>query len=212
MGKKKIISLFFFMLSTIHTYSQELQWQEKNELTQSLYQSLENFVNEDTYVKYKLPRIDGVSFFEYFNEILTKKRREKKYAEQKKIKQKEVKFFLESHFINYDTIPELIFFDKNQIKEKGKSFGVFSSVHSEEFSVKDCNIFILMIDKGSGIRCLNIYVFKQVSNIWKLMTGTSTDIREKINIRVDNEQDKLLFETESKKIGELPFIWLSKNP
>ena len=57
-----------------------------------------------------------------------------------------------------------------------------------------------------------MYVFEQEGKNWKLMTATNTDIREKINIRVNNEQDEIVFETESRKIGGLPFEWLSKNP
>ncbi|WP_158648486.1 hypothetical protein, partial [Candidatus Symbiothrix dinenymphae] len=65
---------------------------------------------------------------------------------------------------------------------------------------------ILMVDKCSGVRCLSIYVFEQKNGNWKLMTGTNTDIREKIAIRVDNEQDEIVFETETRKIGKLPMF------
>ena len=82
------------MLSSINTYSQELQWREKNGLTKSLYQSLESFVNEETYVKIKLPSIFEVSLYD----VLTKKKREKKLAEQKHIKQQEAKIFLKNTF------------------------------------------------------------------------------------------------------------------
>jgi hypothetical protein len=197
-------TLALFMLSSILAYSQELRWQGKKELTQSLYQSLENFVNKDTCVDIKLSSIFEVNFFEYLNDVVTIKKKEKMYAEQKQKKQQEAKNFLETHFILHDTVPELIFFDKSQIVEWGLSFGTFASVQSEEFRVKDYNIFILMIDKCSGVRCLSIYVFEQEGENWKLMTGTSTDIREKINIRVDNEQDEIVFETESWTIGKLP--------
>ena len=65
MGKKKVnFFLLLFMLSNIHTYSQELQWQEKNELTKSLYLSLENFVNEELYDKDKAGGYN--SFWEFF--------------------------------------------------------------------------------------------------------------------------------------------------
>lgn len=206
MGKKKVIFLLLFMLSNIHTYSQELQWKEKNELTKSLYLSLENFVSEELYDKDKAGGHN--SFWEFF----TRKKKRKEEKTQKQIKQQEVKNFLETHFIFYDTIPELVFFNKNQIIEWGRNFGAFAYVQSEEFKVKDSNIFILMVDKCSGVRCLSMYVFEQVDKNWKLMTGTNTGIRDKINIRINNEQDEIVFETESRKIGKLPFEWLSKNP
>ena len=177
----------------------ELQWREKNELTKSLYLSLENFVKEESYSR------DKAGGYNSLWELFTRKKKQKRDKVQKQIKQQEVKNFLESHFIFYDTVPELVFFDKSQILEWGRSFGAFAYVQSEEFNVKDSNIFILMIDKCSGVRCLSIYVFEQEGENWKLMTGTNTGIREKINIRVDNEQDKIVFETESIKIGELHY-------
>lgn len=144
--------------------------------------------------------------------VFHKKKNRKEDKIQKQIKQQEVKNFLETHFIFYDTVPELVFFDKSQIIEWGRNFGTFVYVQSEEFKVKNSNIIILMVDKCSGVRCLNMYVFEQEGKNWKLMTATNTDIREKINIRVNNEQDEIVFETESRKIGGLPFEWLSKNP
>jgi len=204
MDKKKIIFLLLslFMLSNIHTYSQELQWQEKNELTKFLYQSMKNFTNETAFIKIKLPSIFEVALFDYLNVALTRKKKEKKYTEQKLMRQQEVKNFIETHFIFYDTVPELIFFDKNQILEWGKSFGF---VQTEEFNLKNNNIFILMVDVCSGVRCLNIYVFKQEDKNWKLLTGTNTNIREKVIIRINNEQNKIIFETISGEIGKIPF-------
>jgi len=197
MGKKKIGFLLpLLILSNIHTYAQELQWQEKNELTKSLYKAFEDFINEEPepYKKQKTGRYNSLW------EFLTSNKRRKNTELQKK---REAKIFIESHFIFHDTVSELVFFDKNQMIEWGKSLGAYVFVQLEEFNVNCCNIFILMVDGCSGLRCLGIYVFEQESENWKLITGTYTDIRENIIIKTDNEQNKIIFETISRKIGEL---------
>ena len=192
--------LHWLMLLNFHTYSQELQWQKKDELTISLHQSMKSFVDEEPYIRIELPSVFEVGLFDYFRDVLTRKRNEKEYTEQKRIRQQEIKNFLETHFIFHDTILEFVFFDRNQIIEWGKFGTLF--VQSEEFNVNGCNIFILMVDGCSGVRCLSIYIFAQENDNWKLITGTSTYIRERIYLRIDNEQKKIIFETEAGKIGE----------
>ena len=186
MGKKTIIfMLLLFILSNIHVYSQELQWREKNELTKSLYQSLENLGNEKTH---------------------SKRKNKKSFTVQEQIKQQETKNFLETHFIFHDTVPELVFFDKDQIIEWSKERLPFASIYySSEFCIKGCNIYITVVAGCSGIPCWNIDVFKEKEGLWKLITGSSR-FREVITVKIDDSEEEIVFGTTfGKVIGRLPF-------
>jgi len=187
------------MLLNIHTYTQELQWQDTNEL----YQSMVNFVNEEPNEKFKLPKIVDVGLDNYFWALFTKKKREKNYAEQKRIEQQKVRNFIETHFVFNDTIPELIFYDKEQIAEWKK---YYQSNLSGEFRIKNNNIIILIADGCFGISCPHIYVFKEREKLWKLVTTTSARLKEMITVKTDNDEEKIVFGTTSGKIiGMLPF-------
>lgn len=218
MGKKKIIFLLLlFMFLNMHTYSQtlfteELHWKENKEFVNDLYVSMKNFVNDTTpvIVKYNKIPFYEMNLFDLFDRIFKKKKIDKQLTLQKRIEQQEVKNFLEAHFVFHDTILELVFFDKNQIIEWSKSIKIspfmpFPIVQSKEFNLSDKNILILMIDGCSGVRCLKIYVFAQENENWKLITGADTNIREFINLRIDKEEKRIIFETKSGQIGELPF-------
>jgi len=106
---------------------------------------------------------------------------------------------------NQDSIEVLTFQSKDKIIEWGKRFGEFAFVQSREFCIKDSNIFILMVDCCSGISCPFIYVFKEKSDIWELQTTSQVRLREGLKIRIDNIQEKMIFETKAGQIGELPF-------
>jgi hypothetical protein len=162
--------------------TEELHWQEKSKLTQSLYDSMENFVN-----------------FE-----LSKKKRDKDYNVQKRIEQRKTKIFLETHFILNDTILELVFFAKNQILEWKGDYHP-NQLRKEEFRIKNANIFILIVDGCFGIYCPHIYVFKEIEGIWILLTSTSARLMEMIMVKVVDNEEKIVFETKSSKIGELSF-------
>jgi len=187
MGKKTIIfMLLLFILSNIHVYSQELQWREKNELTKSLYLSLENLGNEKSHCNRK---------------------NKKSFTVQEQIKQQETKNFLETHFIFHDTVPELVFFNKDQIIEWGKERVPFASLYySSEFCITGCNIYITVVAGCSGIPCWNINIFKEKEGLWKLITGTSSRLREVITVKIDDNEEEIAFRTTSGKvIGRLPF-------
>ena len=202
--------LFILLLSTYYVHSQELfikelQWQEKNEYTKSLYQSMENFINEEAYVKLKRPSISEGTIFDYFG----RKKIEKEYAEQKRVEQQKAKKFIDTHFIICDSIIELIFYDKDQIIEWSKNRLPFAYVHSEDFFIRGCNIYIVRTDGCSGVHCWNIDVFKEKDGLWQLITGTYGILRENITINIDDLNEKILFETTyNRVISELPFKWL----
>lgn len=104
-----------------------------------------------------------------------------------------------------DSIETLTFINKGKIKEWADNLGSFASVQSEEYCIKDSNIFVLMVYKCSGLPCLDLYIFKEKNGIWKLQTTSQTILKDELNIRVDNDQEKMIFETKSGQIGELPF-------
>ena len=216
MDKKKIkvsyLLLPLSMLLSITVQSQEfwteeLQWQDTNEL----YQSMVNFVNEEPYEKFKLPKVVDVGLDNYLWAVFTKKKREKSFAEQKKIEQEKVKNFLETHLFRRDTILEFVFFDKDQIlKWKGDYHP--KQLRTEEFHIKNTNIFILIADDCFGIYCPHIFIFKERKGLWKLVTSTSAKLKEMFTIKIDNNEEKIVFETTLGKIGELSFdLLLNSN-
>jgi hypothetical protein len=209
MGKKKIgfwLSLFIF--SNMHTYSQELfteelHWKEKQEFITELYESMKNFVNDTTPVIVENNKMDfsDMNLFDLFNKIFKRKKIDKQLTLQKKERQQEFKSFLESHFIFYDTILELVFFDKDQILEWGKNQLPFSSVYPGDFRIKNSNIFILRVAGCSGLPCWNIYIFKEKDEFWQLiMMSTGAIIKEPFTINADDNLEKIIFRTKSGKI------------
>ncbi|MDR2728522.1 MAG: hypothetical protein LBB56_05260 [Chitinispirillales bacterium] len=200
-----LLLLFIFLSTNVHSqelFTKELQWQEKNELTTSLYKAFEDFINEEPkpYKKQKTGRYNSLW------ELLTSNKRRENTEQQKK---QEAKIFIDSHFIVRDSILELIFYDKDQIIEWSKNSLPFAYVYSEDFCVQECSIYIVMVAGCSGLPCWNIDVFKEKDGLWQLITGTHARRHEMIIIKIDENQGKFLFVTTSNKvIGELPFEWL----
>jgi hypothetical protein len=110
-----------------------------------------------------------------------------------------------------DSITKPDFQNTNQIIEWGKNFSPFASVQSEKFCIRNCDVFILMVDKCSGIYCPSIYVFEVKNKLWQLVTSTHVKLKEQIEINIDTNQGKIIFKTKSGQIGELPFEKLNLN-
>jgi hypothetical protein len=104
-----------------------------------------------------------------------------------------------------DSIVTKIFQDKNHIINWGYNQLPFSSVDSVSILIKDCNIFIVLVTGCSGLPCWRIFVFKEKIEHWLLITSSDARLTENIEIQVDNNQEKIIFKTKSKQIGELPF-------
>jgi hypothetical protein len=115
----------------------------------------------------------------------------------------------ELKWVPYDSISPLVFQDTIQIKKWGKSFGPFASVQSKKINIKDNDFIILMVDICSGVYCLYIYIFEKNNKFWQLITNTNTKLTEQLEIKIDSKQEKIIFETKSRQIGELPFEKLS---
>jgi len=219
MGKKIVFLLSLFIFSNMHAYSQELfteelHWKEKKEFVNELYKSMKNFVNDTTPVIVEYNKIDfsEMGLTDLFNKIFKRKKIDKELTLQKQKRQQIAKNFLESHFVFNDTVPELVFFDKDQILEWGKNQLPFSSVYPENFRIKNSNIFILRVAGCSGLPCWNIYIFKEKDEQWQLVTCTHAILKEQFKIKIENKQEKIIFETKSGKvIGELPFSILNDS-
>jgi hypothetical protein len=110
-----------------------------------------------------------------------------------------------------DSITSSYFQDTNQIIEWGKSISPFASVQSEKLCIKNSIVFILKIDKCSGIYCPAIYVFEVRNKLWQLITSSNARLKERIEIKVDNKLEKIIFKTKSGQIGVLPFEMLNLN-
>jgi hypothetical protein len=193
------------MLVSNSLYSQEhfvekLEWKEKKKLVNELREEMKSFVNDTVPVVVR-----------YFNGIFSRKKIDKQLTLQKLEKQKQTKNYIDSNFVVVnDYVIEFCFKDRNQIIEWGKNvkispFMPIPIVQSKELNINDNRIFILMIDKCSGMRCLSMYVFVQERENWKLTTCTDTNIEENISLRIDNGQKKIIFETKVGQIGELLF-------
>ena len=80
-----------------------------------------------------------------------------------------------------------------------------SIIKTENFQIKENNIYILSIDICSGIFCPNFFIFKLYGNKWKIIANTSARLKVPLIIKINNEKNKLLFLSENVTIGDLPF-------
>jgi len=103
-----------------------------------------------------------------------------------------------------DSIETLIFQDKNQINEWGKTQLPFASVSSKDFSSNGINFIVVLVSGCSGLPCWNIYVFTEKKGAWYLIEKTSATLKQ-LMLDVDSKHEKIIFKTKSSQIGELPF-------
>lgn len=104
-----------------------------------------------------------------------------------------------------DSITKPVFQDTNQIIDWGKNLSPFVTVKSEIFSIRNCDVFILIIDRCSGIYCPSIYIFKFQNKLWQLIASADAKSKEQMEIKVNTNQEKIIFETKYNQIGELSF-------
>jgi len=93
--------------------------------------------------------------------------------------------------IPLDSVRELVFQDKNQIIEWFKAYYYY--VGTEELFLKEHHIFILRIDRCSGISCPFFYVFKEKQEQWIFITGLSMRFYGGIYVKIDDSEEKLIF-------------------
>ncbi len=120
-------------------------------------------------------------------------------------------FTKELQWKNCDSIEIPYFQSQSQIIEWGKNFGSYAFVRTENFCIKEFNIFFLLVDLCSGIYCPNIYIFREIDEHWHCLMYTNARLKEKIEIKIDNNQGIIIFEIKSGKIGELSFSRLILN-
>ena len=118
-------------------------------------------------------------------------------------------FTKELVWVLQDSIETLIFQDKNQIYEWGKTQLPFSIVSSKDFSSKGMNINVVLVSGCSGIHCWNIYVFTEDKGAWHLVAKTNARLKDQLLLDVDSTHEKIIFKTNSSQIGELPYEALS---
>lgn len=118
-------------------------------------------------------------------------------------------FTKELIWASQDSIETLIFQDKNQINEWGKTQLPFSSVSSKDFSSNGININVVLVSGCSGLPCWNIYVFTEKKGAWYLIAKTNARLKEQLILDVDSKHEKIIFKTKSSQIGELPFETLN---
>jgi len=104
-----------------------------------------------------------------------------------------------------DSIETLIFQDKYQINEWGKTQLPFSSVSSKDILANGLNINVVLVSGCSGLPCWNIYVFTENEGAWYLVAKTNARLKEQLMLDVDSKHEKIIFKTKSLQIGELPF-------
>jgi len=112
-------------------------------------------------------------------------------------------FTKELKWIPQDSISEVILQDTSQIVKWGMY--PYASYKSKNVFIRDKNVFLLMVDICSGIYCYDISAFRKENNNWRLITSTHANLAEQIIIKVDNQKQKIIFETKSGQIGELAF-------
>lgn len=113
-------------------------------------------------------------------------------------------FTKELIWASQDSIETLIFQDKNQINEWGKTQLPFSSVSSKDFSSNGINFIVVLVSGCSGLPCWNIYVFTNKKGAWYLIEKTNATLKQ-LMLDVDSKHEKIIFKTKSSRIGELPF-------
>ena len=111
-------------------------------------------------------------------------------------------FTKELEWVISDSTASVTFPDTDQIIEWEKKLDPKVIVQSELFSVGNCSVFIVKIDKCSGIYCPTIHVFKRADIVWSLVASTHANLNRRLTIRV--KENDLVFETTSGQIGRLP--------
>ncbi len=213
-----LLFLLILMLSNINSYSQKLYaeklyWTPKSKAINELYKSMQDFVNDSTPVFEKQNKLSffEMNFSDWLTKVLKKPKIDKQLTFQKRIKQNEMKNYLDSSFvILHDSVVCLGFNNKNQIEDWGRNLYFYSFIQnpeilSTEFCIKGNDFFILIVDSCSGLPCLSFYIFKEENDIWELQTTSQARLKEKLNVRIDNEKERIIFETPSYQIGELTF-------
>jgi hypothetical protein len=73
-------------------------------------------------------------------------------------------------------------------------------INSKIISINNDNFYVLIVEGCSGIPCQNFYIFNEIKKSWHLIAMSEGRIMEKIELQ--SIDDKIIFETKSRKIGE----------
>jgi len=114
-------------------------------------------------------------------------------------------FHSELKWYNCDSIMHPAFQDTNQLIQWGFNRGSQNPAQSKNCYIRNHDVFILIVDGCSGAHCFSIYIYELKNKLWQFITGSVAVLPERIIIKVDNEQEKIIFKIDSTQIGELPF-------
>lgn len=72
------------------------------------------------------------------------------------------------------------------------------------FILDNSEYFIFWIDVCSGIYCPGIYLFERKSGYWQLIASSEAKLVDKLEVKVDQNLNKIIFRTKKSQIGEFP--------
>jgi hypothetical protein len=96
---------------------------------------------------------------------------------------------------SFDLVKELVFQNTNQIIEffKGESYDGYPYIQIEELYIKHHHIPMLLIERCFGLPCQFIYIFKEKEDQLVFVEGLSLRFPGKIDVKIDNEEEKIIF-------------------
>ena len=110
-----------------------------------------------------------------------------------------------------DSIDTITFANIDSIKQWAGTLNKFSHTQSEISCIKGNNTYILIVEVGFGLPLQLFYIFRENNSAWELRATSQARIMERIKIRIDNKNERIIFETESAPIGELQYCRLFEN-
>ena len=152
MGKKKKIVLLLITFSTLSSYSQSLEWPEKNQVNDSIYSSLDKILQSEPIVLKRPSIFEEEGLVNYIEALCSKKRREKELNENLQQQKEAVRKFMQEHFVLHDETPILTFSNENEILEWGAKTEGKPEIHSFNLKGKD----VLEIATGPGLLAKHI--------------------------------------------------------
>lgn len=150
--------------------SNSLKWAEKYQLNDSLYKSMEEFIQSGP-ITLKKPRFIDNAVFNYIQDYRATKQREKELNETLQQQKEETKEFMKEHFAFHDSNPVLSFLNEDEI-ETGWKYP-FSQTERQKFEMKGKEIIVLSSIWGSGIIRTTFDVFEKNAERWELLTSST---------------------------------------
>ena len=207
MGKKKKIVLLLITFSTLSSYSQSLEWPEKNQVNDSIYSSLDKILQSEPIVLKRPSIFEEEGLVNYIEALCSKKRREKELNENLQQQKEAVRKFMQEHFVLHDETPILTFSNENEILEWGAKTEGKPEIHS--FNLKGKDVLVLTYLWGSGMVRTTFDVFERNDNSWELFTSSTLYHLKRVipvTIKVSEDSTTLLFSSPTEIIRKLKIV------